>query len=60
MLGAGWWGVLVGVPRTKAEKEEEGSSSVTELSAPEVCLAEGPWPLSASLSEKDYGDPLHP
>lgn len=31
-----------GVPRTKAEKREEGSVSVTELSAPEGCFVEGP------------------
>lgn len=62
-VGDGGFGVggigLVGVPWTKAEKEEEGSSSVTELSAPEVCLAEGPWALACSFSEEDHGHPVH-
>lgn len=32
----------MGVSRTKAEMEEEGSWSVTERSAPEDCLVQGP------------------
>lgn len=51
VVSRGWGdgGGLVGVPRTKAEKKEEGSSSATEPSAPEVCLVEGPWGLSISF-----------
>lgn len=54
-------GVTGGAPD---EGGEEGggsgpSSSVTERSAPEVCLVEGPWALSISSSEEDYGYPVH-